>query len=162
MKSRLLRLVLACGMLLSPLANAAPSAAADFTLDGVDGKVTLSELRGKVIYLDFWASWCTPCRQSFPWMNDMQEKYGKQGLKVIAVNLDKENELAKEFIAATKPHFTIAFDPEGSVAEQYQVMGMPSSYLIGRDGKLHGSHIGFRNKDKAELEKNIAELIGSK
>ncbi len=162
MNNRLQHLLLVCGLLFTPLTQAATSAAADFTLDGTNGKVELSKLKGQVVYLDFWASWCTPCRASFPWMNQMQQRYAKQGLKIVAVNLDSEKEMAQKFLNATHPNFTIAFDPEGTVAEQYEVMGMPSSYLIDRGGKLHSSHIGFRAKDRATLEQDIVKLLGNK
>lgn len=148
--------------LLNPsLADAQP-AATGFSLPSDSGQVTLSEYSGKVVYLDFWASWCPPCRASFPWMNELQKKYGKQGLEIIAVNLDKDRSSIKEFIAATQPQFTIAYDPEGTLAERYEVMGMPSSYLIDRNGKLHSTHIGFRDKDKAKLEQQIIQLLEGK
>jgi peroxiredoxin len=92
-------------------------------------------------------------------MNEMGAKYGPQGLTIVAVNLDKDKGKIQEFIDATHPHFTIAYDPEGTVAERYKVMGMPSSYLIARDGTLHRSHVGFRDKDRATLEQQIAELL---
>ena len=143
------------------LANAQPTAPG-FSLSGDSGQVTLSDYRGKVVYLDFWASWCPPCRASFPWMNDLQKKYEKKGLEIIAVNLDKDRSSIKDFIAATQPQFTIAYDPEGTLAERYEVMGMPSSYLIDRNGKLHSTHIGFREKDKTTLEQQIIQLLEEK
>ncbi len=152
---------LGLSLLISPVIHA-QTTAPDFSLPGDDGTVSLSEQRGKVIYLDFWASWCSPCRESFPWMNTLQEKYGEQGLKIIAVNLDKDRSETQAFIAAMPPRFTIAYDPEGGLAERYGVMGMPSSYLIDRNGKLHSTHIGFRDKDKAELEQKIIQLLEGK
>ena len=92
-------------------------------------------------------------------MNQLKSRYSSQGFEVIAVNLDKTRAESEPFIAATQPEFTIAFDPRGETAEQYKVMGMPSSYLIGRDGTLHHSHIGFREKDRAALELQIEELL---
>jgi len=131
----------------------------DFTLPGEKGSVSLNQYKGQVVYLDFWASWCGPCRQSFPWMNEMQQRYGARGFKVIAVNLDKEQALREKFITTIPPKFTIAFDPEGTVAEQYGVQGMPSSYLIDRNGNIYAHHLGFREKDTAELEKTIQSLL---
>lgn len=145
-------------LLATPLSQALETAP-DFSLDGLDREVSLTDMRGKVVYLDFWASWCTPCRKSFPWMNKLQEQYGPQGLEIIAINLDKKRQDSQAFIADTQPLFTIAFDPEGNTAEQYEVQGMPSSYLIDRDGKLHHNHIGFRAKDKAALESQIEALL---
>lgn len=151
-RSLLLALVFAP---LIALAEPAP----DFTLPGKEGPVKLSALRGKVVYLDFWASWCGPCRQSFPWMNELQRLYGGQGFTVVAVNLDKERELAARFIEGTKPTFTIAYDAEGSVAESYRVQGMPSSYLIDVNGEIRSRHVGFREKDREDLEYQIRSLI---
>jgi len=121
--------------------------------------VSLNGLKGKVVYLDFWASWCTPCRKSFPWMEKMQSRYKDEGLVVVAVNLDKSKDKADEFLKQFHSSFTIAFDPEGKTAERYKVMGMPSSYLIDRNGQLHASHIGFRESDTDELESKIRNLL---
>jgi thiol-disulfide isomerase/thioredoxin len=145
-------------LLVAPVVGA-DEAAPDFTLPGQSGPVTLADLRGKVVYLDFWASWCGPCRQSFPWMNEVQRRYGDQGLAIVAVNLDQEPELAARFIDHTKPEFTIAYDAEGAVAERYQVQGMPSSYVIDREGRLHARHVGFRDKDRAALERTLRDLL---
>lgn len=145
-------------LLATPLAHAL-EAAPDFRLDGLGGEVSLADNRGQVIYLDFWASWCVPCRNSFHWMNKLKQRFGSQGLKVIAINLDKERKDSKAFLAATQPNFTIAFDPEGKTAEQYDVQGMPSSYLIDRNGMLRHSHIGFRVKDITKLESQIETLL---
>src|SRR5436190_21459373 len=80
-----------------------------FTLPGLKGDVTLESLRGKAVLVDFWASWCGPCRQSFPWMNDLQRKYGDKGLAIVAVNLDKDREFASSFLAEVPASFTVAF-----------------------------------------------------
>ena len=139
----------------SLLAEEAPA----FQLPTDTNTVSLSSLKGKVVYLDFWASWCTPCRQSFPWMNEMQSKYKDKGLVVVAVNLDKSKDLADEFLKQFHYSFTVAFDPEGHSAEHYKVMGMPSSYLIDRNGQLKMSHIGFRESDTDKLELKIRDLL---
>ncbi len=151
-------LFLVAALLLTPLAQA-QEPAPGFSLEGIAQQVKLEEYRGKVVYLDFWASWCTPCRKSFPWMNEIKQRYADQGLEIIAINLDKERKDSEAFLAATQPSFTIAFDPEGTTAVRYQVMGMPSSYLIDRNGQLHNSHIGFRDKDKAALEQQLKGLL---
>lgn len=115
----------------------------------------LSDYKGKLVYLDFWASWCIPCRKSFPWMNKIHEKYQKQGLEVIAVNLDKDSQLVSQFLKKYPALFKIAYDSSGNTAEQFHVKGMPTSFLISRDGKLISVHMGFRKKDMAKLENLI-------
>jgi thiol-disulfide isomerase/thioredoxin len=130
-----------------------------FQLPAGKENISLAKLQGKVVYLDFWASWCTPCRKSFPWMNEIQSKYQDQGLVVVAVNLDKSKRKADEFLKEFERNFIVAFDPDGKTAEDYKVMGMPSSYLIDRNGQLHLSHIGFRESDTEKLESKIRELL---
>ncbi|HEX7027996.1 MAG TPA: TlpA disulfide reductase family protein [Gammaproteobacteria bacterium] len=145
-------------LLLLPLAVSAAQPAPNFKLPTFKSEVKLSSYRGKVVYVDFWASWCEPCRKSFPWMDEMQARYGKN-LKVIAINLDPKREDAVGFLKKLSPKFTIAFDPDGKVAEAYKVKGMPSSYLIDQQGRLVSSHIGFRGSDKEKLESHIEKLI---
>jgi thiol-disulfide isomerase/thioredoxin len=128
-------------------------------LPAIEGEVDLAQLQGKVVYLDFWASWCDPCRDSFPWMAEMKEKYGSDGLEVVAVNLDKEKELADKFLSTMNVNFVVAFDASGKSAEKYKLRGMPGSYLIGRDGNIQASHLGFNDKDKAKLEAAIKVLL---
>ena len=150
---------LVTAFIFSTIANADVSEAPAIKLPASNGEFDLVQQRGKVVYLDFWASWCIPCRKSFPWRNEMSAKYKAQGLEVVAVNLDKEKKLADQFLQKVEAHFTIAFDPAGDSATAYKLRGMPSSYLIGRDGKLYASHIGFREKDKPKLEQAIKPLL---
>ncbi len=135
--------------------------APNFKLPGTKSDVKLSAYRGKVVYVDFWASWCGPCRKSFPWMSELQERYGSS-LKVIAVNLDQDKKEAIKFLKKTKPNFAVAFDPKGKVAEKYKVRAMPSSYLIDQRGKIVSAHTGFRSKDKQKLEKQIQKLVSKR
>jgi len=160
MKALLRVMMLSFSLLLSNAIFAAGSAP-NFDLDGVDGKVKLSDYQGKVVYLDFWASWCGPCRKSFPWMNEMQSRFEKKGFRVIAVNLDIKRADADKFLAQLKPNFDIAFDPQGAVAGLYELQGMPSAYLIDRGGNLHSVHQGFRNRDISVLEGEIKALLNS-
>ncbi len=138
---------------------AATKMAPDITVQSEEGSFRLSDFRGQVIYLDFWASWCVPCRKSFPWMQQLQQKYRQQGLKVIAINLDKERKLADIFLKKFDVNFTIGFDPLGDTARAYQLQGMPGSYLIGRDGQLYASHIGFREKETGKIEQAVKILL---
>ena len=134
--------------------------APQFDLPGLDGAVKLAKLQGKVVYVDFWASWCGPCRQSFPWMNEMQAKYGARGLQIVGVNVDAKSDDARQFLTATPARFAIAFDPQGATPRSYGIKGMQSSVLIGPDGKVLLEHSGFRDADRAELESKIQSALG--
>jgi thiol-disulfide isomerase/thioredoxin len=134
--------------------------APQFDLPGLDGAIKLAKLQGKVVYVDFWASWCGPCRQSFPWMNEMQARYGGKGLQIVGVNVDAKSEDARQFLTTTPARFAIAFDPQGATPRSYGIKGMPSSVLIGPDGKVLLEHSGFREADRAELESKIQSALG--
>lgn len=159
LKKPYLFLVSLCLLLTSMSSLADISKPPAIHLPAIEGEVDLMQLQGKVIYLDFWASWCDPCRDSFPWMAEMKEKYGSDGLEVIAVNLDKERALADKFLDTMKVNFVVAFDASGESAEKYKLRGMPGSYLIGRDGNIQASHLGFNDRDKAKLEAAIKVLL---
>lgn len=133
-----------------------------FDLSGTNGAVKLAGYSGKVVYLDFWASWCGPCKQSFPWMNEIQSKYGAQGLQIVGVNLDEKSEDVHRFLKNTPANFAVAFDSTGATPKAYGVKGMPTSFLIGRDGKVFYQHTGFRAADRAELEKKIQAALEAK
>ncbi|MDG1732355.1 MAG: TlpA disulfide reductase family protein [Thalassotalea sp.] len=115
--------------------------------------------KGKVIYLDFWASWCIPCRKSFPWMNAMEAKYKDNGFKVITINLDVERELAEEFLVENPANFTVIYDPKGTIAKEFKLKGMPSSYIIGKDGQPKSAHVGFFNDKKAAYEAELVKFM---
>lgn len=121
---------------------------------------SLADYQGKVVYLDFWASWCGPCRKSFPWMNDMVDKYGEQGFEIIAVSVDEDPRDAVAFLDEYPANFTIVSDPQGTLAQRYEIIGMPTSFLFSREGELRFSHKGFRRQDPAKLETAIAEVLG--
>lgn len=147
-------------ILFSPLSHA--QKAPTFVLPSDGQKIDLGKLKGKVVYLDFWASWCDPCRKSFPWMNDMHSRYDSNKFTIIAVNLDASKKDASKFLHKIPADFPIAYDPEGTVAASYNLKAMPSSYLIDKYGSLVYSHKGYREGDTAIIEKKIASLINSK
>lgn len=120
----------------------------------------LTPHKGKVIYLDFWASWCGPCKESFPWMNEMTQKY--PDVKIIAVNLDKEKKDADAFLAKYPAKFEVVFDPTGKLAESYKVKGMPYSIIIDKNGKHIETHIGFSKEKSQEYVQQIKKLLGEK
>ncbi len=136
---------------------APPPEAPGFTLPTDRGTVCADSLRGSVVLVDFWASWCGPCAASFPWLKSIQEKYGNDGLRVVAIDLDKDREAAYRFLRLHPAPFTVAFDPKGDVAEKYKVPSMPTSFLIGPDGTLLYEHRGFDPGKTADFEAAIGK-----
>jgi len=136
--------------------------APNFTLPGQTKTIELSKYKGKVVYLDFWASWCEPCKRSFPWMNELQTLYGEDGFEIIAVNLDTSRKDADEFLKQMPAKFDVAFDKSGKTAEAYNLKAMPSSYLIDRNGRLVHKSLGYRLEEKKIVEKKIQKLVGRK
>ena len=156
--------VLACALWLAlPVAAgaalAAPRRAPSFDLPTIEGRLALEKYRGHVVYLDFWASWCGPCRTSFPWLAKLAAAHAGDSLVVIAVNLDKERALADAFLKQYPAAFAIAFDPRGTTAEAYQVSAMPTSFLIGRDGMILYRHAGFDLRQTAAIETRVTEAL---
>jgi len=119
----------------------------------------LQGVRGKVVMVDFWASWCEPCRHSFPWMSDLQKRLGPSGLVVIAVNLDQDRKLAEQFLAATPAGFRVEYDAQGALATQFNVTAMPTSFIIDRKGQVRESHKGFRDSQRSTREQSILKLL---
>ncbi|MCK6432957.1 MAG: TlpA family protein disulfide reductase [Burkholderiaceae bacterium] len=137
----------------------AGEAAPDVALPECALGARLSDLRGLWVYLDFWASWCGPCRQSFPWMAQLQRQYAARGLRVVAVNLDAQRSDADAFLARHPAGFALAYDPSGESARRFAVRGMPSSALIDPHGRLRWMHRGFRSDDAAALEARVAQAL---
>ncbi len=121
--------------------------------------VSLSELRGKIVYLDFWASWCGPCRISLPQMVVLQEELGSDQFEVIAINLDEDQEQGSRFLKRYPVNYTVLTDPEGKVAEIYQLPGMPSSFVIDQAGIISLAHTGFRRGDMSIIRNHIEVLL---
>jgi cytochrome c biogenesis protein CcmG, thiol:disulfide interchange protein DsbE len=141
---------------LSP-GQAAPSV----ELATVDGKpVTLASFKGNVVLVDFWASWCGPCGTAFPAIEDLFQEYRTRGFEVLAVNLDEKRRDADRFLA-DRPHaMTVAFDPQGKSAKAFGLDGMPTSFLIGRDGKVRFVHVGYTQKTLEDYRREIEQLLG--
>ncbi len=143
-------------------AQEAGKAATDFDLlSAKQESVKLSGYKGKVVYLDFWASWCVPCRETFPFMNQLKEKYGKDGLEIVAVNIDTKRPDADKFLAQIPADFTVLFDPKRVVAKIYALKGMPTSFLIDRSGNVISTHLGFQKDRAGELEAVVAKAVAS-
>jgi len=144
---RVIAAIMAMGVMLAP-AIADPGADLD-----------LNSYNGKVVILDFWASWCVPCRRSFPWLNEMHSKYSDQGLVIVGVNLDNDTDEAARFLEEFPADFEIYYDRERSLARSFEVKAMPSSYVIGRDGELFKKHLGFKVKRQNEYEAAILSAL---
>jgi thiol-disulfide isomerase/thioredoxin len=124
------------------------------------GEISLESLRGKVVYLDFWASWCGPCRISFPILNQFREELGADGFEVLAINLDEAEPDAKKFLSEIPADFLIVRDVQGVAPKTYGVLGMPTGYLIDKQGTVRAIHQGFRKSDGEKLRASIIALQG--
>ena len=136
--------------------------APDFNLASDQGIVVLSRLHGRVVYIDFWASWCKPCRKSFPFMNNLHAHYAKQGLVVIAINLDDDKKDAKLFLDKYPANFVIAYDKAGETAKQYGLSVMPSSWLIDKQGIIIRQDTGFKEGEQLAIEQAIQQALAKK
>jgi cytochrome c biogenesis protein CcmG/thiol:disulfide interchange protein DsbE len=132
-----------------------------FTLPALAGTADLDSLRGRVVLVDFWASWCAPCARSFPWMTELHRRYAGRGLAIVAIDLDKDRELAEKFLTDHPAPFTIAFDPKGRTAEAWHVRAMPTTFLLGRDGTVLMAHPGFDPGAAAGIEARIEKALAS-
>lgn len=148
----------------SAFAVSAGDTAPEFKIPRLESKgmISLKQYRGKVVYVDFWASWCGPCRQSLPALNAIRKDYRKRGFEVIAINLDEEHDDAMEFLKEFPVAYPTARDTSGKVPEAYGLVGMPTAYLVDRKGKVQLVHEGFKKSDTEELRKEIVTLLNQK
>lgn len=121
--------------------------------------IDLSAYKGKVVLVDFWASWCAPCRESFPWLNKMQQKNSTKGLIIIGVNVDENSEDAQQFLKKHPALFKLLFDPEGKHPLYYNILGMPTTLIFDRKGILRHQHLGFKQKKTQEYEQIIEQAL---
>jgi thiol-disulfide isomerase/thioredoxin len=142
----------------------AGQAAPVFTLPTLqkDQPFSLKNQTGKVIYLDFWASWCLPCRTSFPLLNKLHEKLKAQGFEVIAINLDEDKAKAEKFLQEFQVGFSVLRDAKGEWADKYVVESMPTSFIIDKKGMISYVHHGFTSTDINEIEQKITALLVQK
>lgn len=172
LRASLRRLATLCAsMALIAIAASYPAASKDkggaapnCKLQLLDGKASTSigQLRGKVLYVDFWASWCVPCKASFPFMNAMDKDLNGKGLQVIAINLDEKLEDAKKFLTKYPVRFAIAVKANESCAKEFGVQGMPSSFIVDRKGVIQLVHPGFKPGDAGKLRGIIGKLLSEK
>ena len=158
-------LAVALGGLAAPPAAAlgAGDAAPQFTARALEGpgQLSLADYRGKLVYLDFWASWCPPCLVSLPELEALRQEYAGRGLEIVAVNLDRDLEQARRFLKKHPVGYASASDPEGRIPRTFEVETMPTSFLIDRDGVIRHVQAGFRKGDVEGLRKRIDALLGA-
>ncbi len=133
-----------------------------FSLAGLDGEQrSLSSNRGKIVLLHFWATWCPPCRKEMPLLHELEKEFAGQNFALMCVNVDRGNKAAVEkFIHGISQHFHTRLDPDGKVRNSYEVRALPTSYIIGRDGKIIGKIIGERDWAEAEASNLLKTLLG--
>ena len=128
--------------------------------DSGEALIKLESHRGDVVYVDFWASWCPPCRASFPWLDSLRTQYSERGLTVITVNVDRDIEAARKFLISAKTEdMPVIFDVGGKIAKAFNLEAMPTSFVYGRDGVLRSTHIGFDKKRGQDIEEEILKLL---
>ena len=132
-----------------------------FSLRSISGPglVELESQPRKILYIDFWASWCGPCKLSFPSMIKLKELFIDDSFEIIAISVDTDSEAAQKFLGSYKINFQVALDPDGAVAEKYALPGMPSSFLLDQDRKVIATHKGFRKSDFAKIKKEIQDAL---
>ncbi len=134
--------------------------APDFTLKSNSGKnIKLSELRGQVVMINFWASWCGPCRQEMPILNQLYQRYEPMGFTLLGVNVEEDSAAANKVLREIPVDFPVLYDNKNQVSETYQVRAMPSTILIDRDGKVRYLHKGYKPGYEEDYQKQVRELI---
>ena len=143
--------------------SAATSAAPDVELRRPDhGPLRLSDLKGKVVLIDFWASWCAPCKASFPALDALYTRHHADGLEVLAVNVDEERRDAEAFLKERPHEMPVFFDPGGRAPAAFRVDGMPTSYLLDRQGRIRFQHVGYTSRVGSDYEREIDALLSEK
>lgn len=142
-------------------ATALAQPAPDFELPVLDQGYTLNlaDVKGKVVYLDFWASWCAPCALSLPELEKLRARFHDQGFEVVAINLDSSLEDARRFLKDKNISYPILFDQNQVTPERYGVAGMPTAFLLDRQGQLRDTHTGFKKGDTEKLAIIIQQLL---
>jgi len=155
---------LASAMVVSvSLAGDGGGRAADFRLDARGGKqLGLGELKGQVVMINFWATWCGPCRQEMPLLEQMHKKYKPMGFTLVGINVEEDSSGAEAWLQKTPVSFPILFDRENRVSKLYNVSGMPSSVLIDRKGNVRYLHRGYKAGDENTYLDHIRALVKEK
>ena len=134
--------------------------APDFTLKSLTGKnLKLSEMAGNVVLINFWASWCGPCREEMPLLNDLHNKYGPLGFSVYGVNVEEDVKGARGFLQDFPVDFPVLLDSSNEVSKQYKVIAMPTTVVVDRDGNVRYLHQGYKSGDEAKYRQMVKKLV---
>jgi len=134
--------------------------APQFSLDARGGsKISLTQYKGQVVMLNFWASWCGPCRQEMPLLENIYKKYNKMGFTMIGVNVEPDSKAAEGFLKQTPVSFPVIYDKDSTVSKAYDVSGMPSTVIIDRKGNIRVLHRGYKPGDENEYLDSIRSLV---
>ena len=160
MQNRIAALAAALVLALPALAGPEGSPAPPFTLAARGGQaVSLAQYKGQVVMINFWASWCGPCRTEMPLLESIYKKYNKMGFTMLGVNVEPNSQAANDWLKATPVSFPILYDTDSKVSKLYDVAGMPSTVIIDRTGKLRVLHRGYKPGDENEYMDSIRALI---
>jgi peroxiredoxin len=160
-----MRTFVTAAVLAALIAGVAPAAeisgvAPDFTLDSRGGgRVSLADLKGDVVMINFWATWCGPCREEMPHLEALYQRYGDLGFTLLGINVEENSSLSDAFLAETPVSFPILFDPQNSVSELYDVVAMPSTVLIDRAGNMRFIHHGYKPGYENDYQTQIRALL---
>jgi len=160
MKNRIAAIAAALALSVPALAGSTGGPAPAFTLAARGGTdVSLAQYKGQVVMINFWASWCGPCRQEMPLLESIYKKYGKMGFTMLGVNVEPDSNAANEWLKATPVSFPILYDKDSKVSKLYDVEGMPNTVIIDRSGKLRVLHRGYKPGDENEYLDSIRALV---
>jgi len=134
--------------------------APNFTLKSLGGKnLKLSEMAGNVVLINFWASWCGPCREEMPLLNDLHKKYEPLGFTVLGVNVEEDAKNARGFLKNFPVDFPIVLDNKNKVSKKYNVIAMPTTVVVDRDGNMRFLHKGYKPGDEEKYRKMVKKLV---
>ena len=160
MINRILALAGTCLLAFPSFADELSGSAPDFDLMSRDGdSVSLSDLSGQVVMINFWATWCGPCREEMPHLEALYQRYSDLGFVLLGINVEEDSSGADDFLAETPVSFPILFDPASKVSELYEVVAMPSTVLVDRSGGLRFIHHGYKPGYEDDYQSQIRALI---
>jgi thiol-disulfide isomerase/thioredoxin len=156
----LARSAIALAIALPAFAISSSAPAPGFSLGARGGKtVDLAQYKGQVVMINFWATWCGPCRQEMPLLESIYKKYNKAGFTLLGVNVEPDSKPAEDWLKQTPVSFPVLFDKDSKVSKLYEVAGMPSTVIIDRKGNVRVIHKGYKPGDENEYQDSIRKLV---